>query len=123
MHHEYDSTNVFARIVRGDLPCNRVAENAHALAFDDIRPLMPVHVLLLPKGAYTDAVHFAAAASPEEHAGLWALLPEIVALKQLQSGFRLIANCGLNGGQEVPHLHWHILAGQKPFAMVPKAAL
>lgn len=115
---EYDSNNVFARILRGELPCTKVAENAHALAFDDVRPLKPVHVLLIPKGAYVDAVHFAQHATPDEHAGLWALLPEVVQIKQLSAGFRLIANTGLNGGQEVPHVHWHVLAGAKPFPMI-----
>ncbi len=109
----YNDNNIFARIIRGEIPCNLVAQNDHAIAFNDISPLAPVHVLLVPKGSYTDAADFAERATDAEKAALWNLLPQVLAAKNVQQGFRMIANTGVNGGQEVPHLHWHLLAGKK----------
>jgi histidine triad (HIT) family protein len=107
----YNTNNIFARILRGEIACKQVAQNDYALAFDDVSPLAPVHVLIVPKGAYTDAADFANRASDAEKAGLWNILPQVLAAKNVNNGFRMIANTGVHGGQEVPHLHWHILAG------------
>jgi len=117
----YDTNNVFARILRGEIPCNKVYEDDFALAFYDIAPLRPVHILLIPKGAYTDIADFGARATPEEISGFYAALAKIVAEKTLiETGFRCIANTGLHGGQEVPHFHIHILGGEKIGPMVQK---
>jgi len=109
----YDPNNIFARILRGEIPCKKVYEDAHVLAFHDIHPKAPVHVLICPKGAYTDANDFGTRATPEEIAALFSAIPKIAAAQGVvASGYRLISNCGLNGGQEVPHLHFHLLGGK-----------
>jgi histidine triad (HIT) family protein len=109
----YDSTNIFARILRGEIPNQTVLDTAHSLAFADIRPLAPVHVLVIPKGAYVDHVDFASRASDAEIAD-FARAVAIVAEKSgvTAQGYRLIANSGGYGGQEVPHYHVHVLGGR-----------
>ena len=109
----YDDQNVFAKILRGELPCTKVHETDHALAFQDIAPQAKVHVLVIPKGAYTSWDDFSANASTEEHADYVAAIGATA--RQLgvdASGYRLLANHGRDSHQEVPHLHVHILAGQ-----------
>jgi histidine triad (HIT) family protein len=109
----YDGDNIFAKILRGDIPCDRVAENDHAIAFKDINPQAPVHVLVIPKGAFESATDFAANASTEEQAGLFRLIGEVVNSFGIdEEGYRLIANTNNFGHQEVPHFHVHILGGQ-----------
>lgn len=113
MTQTYDPNNIFARILRGEIPCKKQFENDHVLAFHDIAPKAPIHVLVIPKGAYVDAHDFAARAHDAEILGYARALAKIVAdLKLTSTGYRLIANTGLNGGQEVPHFHTHILAGR-----------
>jgi diadenosine tetraphosphate (Ap4A) HIT family hydrolase len=108
----YDRNNVFARIVRGELPCTKVHEDEHVLAFRDIAPQAPSHVVLIPKGEYIAADDFAAKASDAELAAFMRAIGTIVAVEGLaESGFRLIANTGKNGHQEVPHFHMHIVGG------------
>jgi histidine triad (HIT) family protein len=108
----YDSNNIFAKILRGEIPCNKVYEDEHVLAFHDISPQAPVHILVLPKGLYTDMDHFTAEASPEEIAALFKALGNIAREAGLdQGGYRVISNCGVNSGQEVPHLHVHLVGG------------
>jgi len=108
----YDRNNVFARIVRGELPCTKVHEDEHVLAFRDIAPQAPSHVVLIPKGEYIAADDFAAKASDSELAAFMRAIGSIVAAEGLaESGFRLIANTGKNGHQEVPHFHMHIVGG------------
>lgn len=110
----YDENNVFAKILRGEIPNDTVYEDEHVLAFNDIAPQAPVHILVIPKGAYVSIDDFGANASPEEAKALYAAVSKIAAEKGLRdSGFRTIANTGLNGGQEVPHFHLHILGGRK----------
>jgi diadenosine tetraphosphate (Ap4A) HIT family hydrolase len=112
----YDSSNVFAKILRGEIPCNKVFENDHALAFADIRPLAPVHILIIPKGAYVDLADFSIHASSDEKAGFFDAVANVTRTSQgaLQAqGFRAISNSGINGGQEVPHFHMHILGGRR----------
>ena len=109
----YDDNNIFARILRGELPCTKVYEDEHALAFNDIRPLAPTHILVIPKGAYVSWDDFSARASADEIAGFVRAVGRIARDQGLVApGYRLLANAGLNSGQEVPHLHVHIFAGQ-----------
>lgn len=115
----YDPQNIFARILRGEIPCTKIYEDAFALAFPDIAPKAPVHILVIPKGAYTDIVDFGARGSAEEIAGFYKAVATIAAEKGIkESGFRSIANTGINSGQEVPHYHLHLLGGKKFGAMV-----
>ncbi|OIN86160.1 MAG: histidine triad nucleotide-binding protein [Alphaproteobacteria bacterium CG1_02_46_17] len=117
----YDSQNIFAKILRGEIPCGKVYEDDHTLAFRDITPKAPQHILVIPKGAYTDIVDFGAKASPEEITQFYRAVSKIVEQENLQvAGFRAIANTGLNGGQEVPHFHIHLLGGKKLGAMLPE---
>jgi histidine triad (HIT) family protein len=109
----YDDTNVFARILRGELPCRKVYEDDHVLAFHDINPLAPSHILVIPKGAYVSWDDFSAKASDEEIAAFVRAVGTVAREAGLvESGYRLLANTGLNGGQEVPHLHVHIFGGK-----------
>jgi len=108
----YDPNNIFAKILRGDIPCEKVFENDHVLAFHDIQPQAPVHILVVPKGAYKDMDHFTAEASAAEIAELFKALGRIARDHGLaEGGYRVIANCGADGGQEVPHLHLHLVGG------------
>jgi diadenosine tetraphosphate (Ap4A) HIT family hydrolase len=109
----YDDNNIFARILRGELPSKPVLETEHALAFHDIAPLAPVHVLVIPKGAYVSWDDFAANASEAEIAGFVKAVAETARIVGAEpQGYRLLANTGKRAGQEVPHLHVHIFGGQ-----------
>ncbi|MFQ6547238.1 histidine triad nucleotide-binding protein [Aestuariibius sp. 2305UL40-4] len=109
----YDDQNIFAKILRGEIPNDTVYENDHALAFRDIRPQAPVHVLIIPKGPYVDFAHFAAEASEAEIIGWMRAIAEVCKMEGVEAdGFRAISNAGVNGVQEVPHLHVHILGGR-----------
>jgi histidine triad (HIT) family protein len=115
----YDDQNIFAKILRGKIPCTKVFENDHVLAFNDISAQAPTHILVIPKGAYISIDDFGANASPEELKAFYAAIDTIVTDKGLkEDGFRCIANTGKNGGQEVPHYHMHILGGQAIGPMV-----
>ena len=110
----YDPSNIFARILRGEIPAKRVYEDEFALAFHDITPQAPVHILVIPKGAYVSWADFSAAASDAEIAGFVRAVGKVAADQGLvEPGYRLLANSGLDSHQEVPHLHVHILAGRK----------
>ena len=109
----YDDTNIFARILRGELPAAKVYEDEHALAFNDISPQAPTHVLVIPKGPYVSWDDFSERASDAEIAGFVRAVGRIAREHGLVAGgYRLLANVGRNSGQEVPHLHVHILAGR-----------
>ena len=109
----YDDSNIFARILRGELPCGKVYEDEHVLAFNDINPLSPTHILVIPKGAYVSWDDFSARAGDEEIAGFVRAIGTIArAAGLVEPGYRLLANVGGHGGQEVPHLHVHIFAGR-----------
>jgi diadenosine tetraphosphate (Ap4A) HIT family hydrolase len=108
----YDPDNIFAKILRGEIPCDKVYEDAWALAFRDIAPQAPVHVLVVPKGAYVSWDDFAAKASAEEIAGFVRAVGKVAREHGLvEPGYRLLANVGPDGGQEVPHLHVHLFGG------------
>jgi histidine triad (HIT) family protein len=109
----YDDSNIFARILRGELPSKKVFEDEHVLAFYDINPLAPTHILVIPKGPYVSWDDFSAKASDSEIAALARAAGKIAREAGLvESGYRLLANSGLDSGQEVPHLHVHIFAGR-----------
>ena len=109
----YDDGNIFAKILRGEIPCKKVAENEHTLAFEDINPLRAVHVLVIPKGAYVDWHDFAATASADEQAAFTRMIAHVADITGIAgSGYRVISNIGRDGGQEVPHLHMHVLGGE-----------
>ena len=109
----YDPGNIFARILRGEIPSTRVYENEWAVAFHDINAQAPHHVLVIPRGAYVSWDDFAARAPDAEIAGFVRAVGAVArAAGLVEPGYRLLANTGPHGGQEVPHLHVHILAGR-----------
>ena len=113
MTFDYDDQNIFAKILRGDIPNQTVYENDHALAFNDINPQAPVHVLVIPKGVYVSLDHFARDASPAEQAGFMQAVAEVCRLTDVAQGFRAIANTRSHGVQDVPHYHLHIIGGRQ----------
>jgi diadenosine tetraphosphate (Ap4A) HIT family hydrolase len=109
----YDDNNIFARILRGEIPSSKVYEDEHVLAFDDINPLAPTHILVIPKGPYVSWDDFSEKASDAEIAGFVRAIGRIARNAGLvEPGYRVLANVGPNSGQEVPHLHAHIFAGR-----------
>lgn len=109
----YDSGNVFAKILRGEIPCKKVHEDEHTLAFHDINPQAKVHVLVIPKGAYVSMDDFSASASEAEIAAFIRAVGQVARqLGLAESGYRVLSNCGRHGHQEVPHLHIHIFGGE-----------
>ena len=109
----YDDANIFARILRGEIPATRLYEDEWAIAFPDIAPQAPTHVLVIPKGAYVSWDDFSARARDEEIAGFVRAVGEVARRAGLvESGYRLLANAGAHAGQEVPHLHVHLFAGE-----------
>lgn len=109
----YDQGNIFAKILRGEIPNNTIYEDEWALAFHDIAPAAPVHVLVIPKGAYVSWDDFSARASAEEIAGFVRAVGHVARENGLvEPGYRLLVNLGAHGGQEVPHLHVHLFGGQ-----------
>ncbi len=110
----YDDDNVFAKIIRGALPCNKIHENDHALSFHDIAPQAPVHALVIPKGRYVSMADFAANASADEHAGLFRAIGETARVLGLEDdGYRVLTNHGRDAHQEVMHFHFHLFGGRR----------
>ena len=110
----YDPNNIFAKILRGEIPCKKVYEDQFALAFHDINPQAPVHVLVIPKGAYVSLADFSASAPADLIAGYIRAVGKVAEeLGIVEEGFRALFNAGTNAGQEVPHLHIHLFAGKK----------
>ena len=109
----YDDSNIFARILRGEIPSTKVYEDKHVLAFRDINPLAPTHILVIPKGPYVSWDDFSAKGSDEEIGAFVRAVGRIAREEELVAdGYRLLANVGGNSGQEVPHLHVHIFGGR-----------
>ena len=109
----YDDANIFARILRGEIPAKPVFENEFAFAFQDINPQAPVHVLVIPKAAYVSMADFSAKAPAEFQAGFWRSVGEVARQLGLEApGYRLLVNAGTDSHQEVPHLHVHIFGGR-----------
>ncbi|PID36182.1 MAG: histidine triad nucleotide-binding protein [Rhodobacterales bacterium] len=125
MSYTYDDQNIFAKILRGEIPNDTVLETEHTLAFNDITPSAPVHVLVIPKGAYVNFDHFAAEASEAEIVDYARTIRAVavklgVAQSEGGAGYRTIANAGPHGGQEVLHLHTHLLGGRPIGRMVAR---
>ncbi|MBM3538059.1 MAG: histidine triad nucleotide-binding protein [Alphaproteobacteria bacterium] len=118
----YDSNNIFARLLRGEIPAKKLYEDEHTLAFHDIRPQAPVHVLVIPKGAYESLDDFSAKASAAEQAALMKAIGQVARLTGVdKTGYRVLSNIGRDGHQEVPHLHFHVIGGRQLGRMIPKA--
>ena len=116
----YDKSNIFARILRSEIPCKKVYEDPHVLAFFDINPQTPTHVLVIPKGAYVSMDDFAGSASDAEITALFRAVGKIAREQGVaESGYRLLSNCGEDAHQEVPHFHVHIFGG-KPLGRMIK---
>ncbi len=116
----YDTENIFAKILRGEIPCTKLLEDEHSLAFADINAQAPVHALVIPKGAYVDMNDFTRNASDQEIASLMRCAARVAHdLGADESGYRIIANTGGDANPEVPHLHIHILGGRNLGAMLP----
>ena len=117
----YDESNIFARILRGELPAKTVMESEHSLAFHDIHPLAPIHVLVIPKGAFVSWDDFAATASDAQITDFTRTIGKVAAMVGAdQQGYRLLSNIGKRGGQEVAHLHVHLFGGAPLGPMLPK---
>lgn len=121
----YDSENIFAKILRGEIPSKKIFENEVALAFHDINPMAPVHVLVIPKGAYVSHDDFSANASQNEKSGFTEAVGEVAKITGLAQsaggqGYRLITNSGPEANQEVPHYHVHVIGGRNLGVMVGK---
>jgi histidine triad (HIT) family protein len=118
----YDRNNIFARILRGEIPCRKVYEDQYVLAFHDINPASPVHILVIPKGAYVSLDDFSATASDAELAAFTRALGAIARqMGVAESGYRILANHGTDAHQEVPHFHVHIFGGRNLGRMISKA--
>lgn len=121
----YDTNNIFAKILRKEIPCDKIYENDHVLAFKDINPQAKIHILVIPKGAYVNMDDFSQNAKNDEIVALTRALGAVTKIVGLSSysegkGYRYIGNNGPDGGQEVPHLHFHIIGGEPLGRMVSK---
>ena len=119
----YDKNNIFAKILRGEIPCKKIYENQYVLAFHDVNPQKKIHVLIIPKGEYTNLDDFTDKASDKEIVALIKGISDVakkigISKKNGANGYRSLVNIGENGGQEVPHLHFHIFGGEKIGKMV-----
>ena len=118
----YDKNNIFAKILRGEIPCKKIYENEFVLSFYDINPQRKIHALVIPKGQYIDLDDFSSKASEKEISelikGITIVAKKLGISVDGGDGYRALANIGLNGGQEVPHLHFHLFGGEKVGKMV-----
>ena len=119
----YDKNNIFAKILRGEIPCKKIYEDKHVLAFHDVNPQKKIHALVIPKGEYVNLDDFSSNATEKEIVGLIKGIGEVakklgVSEAVKGGGYRSLVNVGANGGQEVPHLHFHIFGGEKVGKMV-----
>lgn len=111
---QYDDNNIFAKILRKELPAQIIYEDDYALAFPDINPQAPVHVLVIPKGRYISSADFGATASPEEITGFYRAVSHVAQMLKIEaSGYRIVCNAGPDSHQMVPHFHAHLLGGRK----------
>ena len=119
MNNSYDVNNIFAKILRSEVPCEKILENEHALAFSDINPQAPIHKLIIPKNPYINFYDFTKNASMEEHESFWKLVNDLIEYFKVETeGFRIITNSGNNGNQDVPHFHVHLLGGENLGKMI-----
>ena len=118
----YDPGNIFAKILRGEIPCDKVYEDDYALAFHDINPQTPTHILVIPTGPYVSMDDFSAKASDAEIAGFMRAVGHVAReAGAVESGYRILSNCGRDAHQEVPHFHVHVFAGQNLGRMIKPA--
>ena len=119
MNKSYNESNIFAKILRSEIPCNKIMENEYAFAFSDINPQAPIHVLVIPKNSYINFHEFTKLASINEVKLFWKLVNDIIIhFKFEKTGFRLITNSGSDGNQDVPHFHVHVLGGKNLGRMI-----
>tara|TARA_B100000242_G_scaffold133252_1_gene94708 strand:+ start:905 stop:1267 length:363 start_codon:yes stop_codon:yes gene_type:complete len=119
MNNLYDVNNIFAKILRSEVPCEKILENEHALAISDINPQAPIHKLIIPKNPYINFYDFIKNASIEEHESFWKLVNDVIEHFKVETeGFRIITNSGKNGNQDVPHFHIHLLGGENLGKMI-----
>ena len=118
----YDNNNIFAKILRGEIPCSKIYEDDFVFSFHDINPLKKIHVLVIPKGKYMDLDDFSLNASSEEMVGLLKGINKVAKKLRISTetgkGYRVLANVSDHGGQEVPHLHFHLFGGENVGKMV-----
>ena len=114
----YDKNNIFAKILRKEIPCKKIFENDHVLSFHDINPQKKIHALVIPKGEYIDLDDFNNRASDQEIAALSKAITEVSKILGMGKGYRALTNLSEDGGQEVPHLHFHLFGGEKVGKMV-----
>ena len=121
---KYDENNIFAKILRGEIPCKKIYEDDYVLSFEDVNPQKKTHVLIIPKGKYIDLDDFNENASKDEINGFFRAITLIAKKLNISNlngnGYRVISNIGEDGGQEVPHLHFHLIGGEKVGKMVQK---
>ena len=118
----YDTSNIFAGILRGEIPSRRVYEDEHAVAFHDINPQAPIHVLVIPRASYVSLADFTERASDAEIANFWRAVGKVARQLELeQPGYRILSNMGHHAGQEVPHLHVHLFGGAPLGPMLARA--
>ena len=119
MNNLYDVNNIFAKILRSEIPCNKILENEFALAFSDINPQAPIHILVVPKKPYVNFYDFTKNAFNKEQVSFWKLVNDVIEdFKVETEGFRIITNSGNNGNQDVPHFHIHLLGGENLGRMI-----
>jgi histidine triad (HIT) family protein len=109
----YDENNVFAKIIRNEIPCNKVYEDDYCLAFHDVNPAAPIHILVIPKGPYSSFDNFCSNGSSDEISSFFKGVSNVITKLNLPNGYRIITNSGIDGCQTVNHFHIHILAGEK----------
>ena len=119
---KYDDNNIFAKILRGEIPCKKVYEDEYILSFHDVNPQKKIHVLVIPKGKYLNLDDFNKKATDQEIIGLMKGITKVAKIMgisfEIGDGYRTLSNISLNGGQEVPHLHFHLFGGEKVGKMV-----
>ena len=119
MNNSYNNKNIFSKILRSEIGCEKILENEHALAFLDINPQAPIHILIIPKNKYIDFYDFTQNGSAQEIKYFWELVNDVIKNKNISdSGFRLITNSGKDGNQDVPHFHVHLLGGKNLGRMI-----
>ena len=115
----YDENNIFAKILRSEIPCNKILENEFAIAFSDINPQAPIHILIIPKNSYMNFYDFTKNAEIREVELFWRLVNDVIEKENIRdTGFRLITNSGNDGNQDVPHFHVHVLGGKNLGRMI-----
>ena len=114
----YDKNNIFAKILRKEIPCKKIFENDHVFSFHDINPQKKIHALVIPKGEYIDLDDFNNRASDQEIVALSKAITEVSKILGMGEGYRALTNLSEDGGQEVPHLHFHLFGGEKVGKMV-----